>query len=240
MKYNLLQTKHYQLWVDKQIRFAEKVFINDIEERFSYIHNIFNIEEPYEEEIKKVNYFIVFDNAKNVIGNANKHYIICSMNQRIIVKPYLIPFVHEETHMIIQKRWNGLPAFWNEGMAEYVLLKLRRHDTLGYSNVMSMTNVKLIKIVSKYKTKSFYLDDLTWTLDNETFYEKCSMEETSYTAAAYLVELLINCYGITFLHIILDMIVARMIDEIRNFMLNESIVVKWIQYLELKLKNELG
>ena len=71
--------------------------------------------------------------------------------------------------------------------------------------------------------------DLLWTLDDCSFWTKCRAGETGYIVAAYLVKLIIDQYGIEFMHVLLEMINTNNNVFFADFIIHENIVNKWFK-----------
>ena len=197
------------------------MFCNDVEKRWYYIHEMLNIIIP--SDSPKTKYLVKYNPYEQTNGKAVLNGVLCTLNQRILAGPYLVPYVHEEVHVIVKKQWPNLPSFWNEALAEYALMNISTINPTKKNNIfLSKIYAKMLENRSDYK-------DLLWTLDDCSFWTKCRAGETGYIVAAYLVKLIIDQYGIEFMHVLLEMINTNNNVFFADFIIHENIVNKWFK-----------
>ena len=220
-KFQFQQTEHYHFLIDSRLLIPTQRFCEEIENRWQHLHTLFRLPSV---QPCKTRYVVRMDPSPTVYGQAGMNQISCFLNEPRPFGPYLLPFLHEETHVLTQRAWGRLPAFWSEALADYALVSLEPENWLTLHSVLATALALMQKKSEEYT-------DLLWTLDDTAFWEKRRVGETGYAAASYLVSLLIDRYGICQLHRLMRMIGSRDVSGFRAFMLKEDIARQWFDAL---------
>ena len=226
---NLNQSEHYYFYLDKKIKVSSDLFCAEAENKYLFYHDLFDIIPSTSHEL---NYIVQYTDGITSFGKAYSKCIICYVNRKILISPYLIPFVHEEVHAIISRYWGSLPKFWNEGIAEFALYSLIKRMYPSLSNSFLNDYHKLSNEFEFRDINSFLRDDLLWTLEDDAFIRINKITRYGYIAAAYLIKTIFEEQGVCFLKQLLDLISTNDLSTFKCFALQNHIYQKWIANIQ--------
>lgn len=187
--YNYLESRYYRIFADKRFSFSLDRFAAVADERLEKMERFFGIE--HVKLSNKAFYFIecARENGRNCGRAFADDRIICFFDDMQDPSCLLLPFVYEEAHLMTARLFGFLPSFWNEGIAErmVVLLNAGRWDKRQLK--ILETNIALSEGMMSA------LRDMAWTMNDALYQRYRRRYITGYVFAALTVDYLINTYG---------------------------------------------
>lgn len=187
--YFYLESRYYKIFVDRCFSDALEAFAAAADERLERMEHFLG-GEPASLEHKAFYFIKCAEKDGESFGRAfADDRIVCFFDGEQDPCRHLLPFVHEEAHLLTAKLFGLLPSFWNEGIAERlaVFLNAERWD----EDRLKILDLNIALSSEMMPT----LWDMSWTVD-DTLYQKYRRRfVTGYVFAAFAVDYIINTYG---------------------------------------------
>lgn len=189
MNYNYLESRYYRFFADKHFSFSLDRFAAVADERLEKMEHFFGIKQK--NLSNKAFYFIecARENGRNCGRAFADDRIVCFFDDTQDPSCLLLPFVHEEAHLMSARLFGFLPSFWNEGIAERMVVFLNA-DRWGKKQLKILeTNIALSERMMST------LGNMSWTMNDALYQRYRRRYVTGYVFAALTVDYLINTYG---------------------------------------------
>lgn len=187
--YVRLESRYYRIFADRCFSASLEPFAAAADARLEKMECFLGGEPA--SSARKILYFIerAEENEKNRGQAFADDRIVCFFDGTQDISGQLLPFVHEEMHVITARRFGVLPAFWNEGIAERVVVLLK-------GDCWDAERLRILEMNIALSEGMYpVLSDMLWTMDDGLYQKYRRRYMTGYVFAALAVDYLMNTYG---------------------------------------------